>query len=99
MKYIHTPAYEGGTDREFRNVGSYNSDAGELPKKEQITKNSLVVKNLIRCSVIAFFYLCVPTRTEMLSYNVSRFLKLSNLKHTHPSLLSYCMGVNLGLSH
>jgi len=29
-----SPAYEDGTDSEFRNVGSYNSDAGELPKKE-----------------------------------------------------------------
>ena len=25
-------AYEDGTDRLFRNVGIYNSDAGELPK-------------------------------------------------------------------
>ena len=31
------PAYEDGTDKEFRNVGYYNSDAGELPKKEHIT--------------------------------------------------------------
>jgi len=35
MKY--SPAYEDGTDSEFRNVGNQNSDAGELPKKEQIT--------------------------------------------------------------
>ena len=34
---LHSPAYEDGTDSEFRNVGSWNSDAGELPKKEQIT--------------------------------------------------------------
>ena len=26
-----------GTDSEFRNVGNKNSDAGDLPKKEQIT--------------------------------------------------------------
>jgi len=26
-------AYEDGTDRVFRNVGIYNSDAGELPKE------------------------------------------------------------------
>ena len=31
------PAYEDGTDSEFRNVGNSNSDAGELPKKEQVT--------------------------------------------------------------
>jgi len=35
MKY--SPAYEDGTDSEFRNVGNWNSDAGELPKKKQIT--------------------------------------------------------------
>ena len=27
-------AYEDGTDRVFRNVGIYNSDAGELPKRK-----------------------------------------------------------------
>ena len=34
---LHSPAYEDGTDSEFRNVGNQNSDAGELPKKEQIS--------------------------------------------------------------
>jgi len=34
---LHPPAYEDGTDKEFRNVGYKNSDAGELPKKEHIT--------------------------------------------------------------
>jgi len=33
---LHSPAYEDGTDSEFRNVGYLNSDAGELPKKEHI---------------------------------------------------------------
>jgi len=33
----YSPVYEDGTGSEFRNVGNYNSDAGELPKKEQIT--------------------------------------------------------------
>ena len=28
------PAYEDGTDRVFRNVGIYISDAGELPKRK-----------------------------------------------------------------
>ena len=31
---LHSPTSEDGTDSEFRNVGNYNSDAGELPKKE-----------------------------------------------------------------
>ena len=33
MNFI-PPAYEDGTDRVFRNVGIYNSDAGELPKRK-----------------------------------------------------------------
>jgi len=33
-------AYEDGTDSEFRNVGNWNLDAGELPKKEQITSRT-----------------------------------------------------------
>jgi len=28
------PAYEDGTDRVFRNIGIYNSDARELPKRK-----------------------------------------------------------------
>ena len=34
---LHSPAYEDGTDSEFRNVDNWNSIAGELPKKKQIT--------------------------------------------------------------
>ena len=34
---LHSPAYEDGTDRGFRNVGFYNSDAGELPKRKCTT--------------------------------------------------------------
>ena len=34
---LHSPAYEDGTDSDIQNVGSQISDAGELPKKEQIT--------------------------------------------------------------
>ncbi len=30
-------AYEGGTDRKFRNVGTKSSDAGRLPKKHNTT--------------------------------------------------------------
>jgi hypothetical protein len=29
--------YEDGTDRVFRNVGMYNSDAGELPRRKHTT--------------------------------------------------------------
>ena len=31
---VHPPACEDGTDRVFRNVGIYNWDAGELPKRK-----------------------------------------------------------------
>ena len=48
-------------------------------KKWVLKKTSFFVKNHVRCSIIAFFYLCVPTRTEMFSYKVSRYLKLNNL--------------------
>ena len=34
---IFTPAFEDGTDRVFRNVGIYKSDAGESPKRKQTT--------------------------------------------------------------
>jgi hypothetical protein len=34
---LHPPAYEDGTNKEFRNVGYQEPDAGESPKKEQFT--------------------------------------------------------------
>ena len=37
---LHPPSYEDGTDKEFRNVGYQEPDAGESPKKEQITASS-----------------------------------------------------------
>jgi len=38
----HLPAYEDGTDRVFRNVGMYNSDTGELPKRKRTTEDKIV---------------------------------------------------------
>ena len=50
---FHSPAYEDGTDSEFRNVGYQNSDAGELPKKEQVTfRTQRKLKNKILRSAI-----------------------------------------------
>jgi hypothetical protein len=37
---LHRPAFEDGTDRVFRNVGYYHSDAGETPKMKHITFNA-----------------------------------------------------------
>ena len=37
------PAYEDGTDRVFRNVGIYKSDAGEIPKRKQYIQNTAKV--------------------------------------------------------
>jgi hypothetical protein len=34
---LHPPDYEDGIDKEFRNVGCQEPDAGESPKKEQFT--------------------------------------------------------------
>src|SRR5215475_4458903 len=34
---LRSPAHEDGTDSRFRNVGNYNSDAGELPRKKLLT--------------------------------------------------------------
>ena len=34
QSHFIAPAYEDGTDRVFRNVGIYNSDAGELPERK-----------------------------------------------------------------
>ena len=45
----HLPAYEDGTDRVFRNVGIYNSDARELPKRKHNifrTRRKFEIKNL-----------------------------------------------------
>jgi hypothetical protein len=35
--YTHLPAYEDGKDRVLRNIGIYNSDAGELPRRKHTT--------------------------------------------------------------
>ena len=47
----HPPAYEDGTDREFRNVGCQRyTDAGDLPKRQQITirtRQKFKIKNLL----------------------------------------------------
>jgi hypothetical protein len=34
-------AYEDGTDRVFRNVGNYKSDAGESPKRRHTIRSTL----------------------------------------------------------
>ena len=39
-------AQEDGTDIEFRNVGFYTSDAGEIPKRTQTTNVHLLVNEL-----------------------------------------------------
>jgi hypothetical protein len=34
-RQVHSPAYEDGTDSEFRNVGQKHTDGGNLPKRKQ----------------------------------------------------------------
>jgi len=43
MLYTHLPAYEDGTDRVFRNVGIWISDAGESPKRKHTTRYFMFV--------------------------------------------------------
>jgi len=56
MFHLHRqPAYEDGTDRVFRNVGIYNSDAGELPKRKHNisrTRRKFELKNIYIFSLI-----------------------------------------------
>ena len=45
----YLPAYEDGTDRVFQNVGIYNSDARELPRKNHTTfrtRQKFEIKNV-----------------------------------------------------
>ena len=48
----YTPAYEGGRDRVFRNVGIHNSDAEELPRRKHTTFRTrwkFEIKNVLIC--------------------------------------------------
>jgi hypothetical protein len=53
-RYLHIPAYESGTDRVFRNVGIYNSDAEELPGRKHTTFGTLrkfeIKKSILSCT-------------------------------------------------
>ena len=47
---VDLPAYENGTDRVFRNVGIFNSDAGELPRRKHTTyrtRRKFEIKSII----------------------------------------------------
>ena len=49
VEYEVHPALEDGTDRVFRNVGIYNSDCGEIPKRIHTifkTRRKFEIKNL-----------------------------------------------------
>ena len=69
---LHSPAYEGGTDSEFRNVSNQNSDAGELPKKEQITfrtRRKLKNKNAyFFCSISAQYVRLQPEEMRCMKF-------------------------------
>ena len=58
MNFI-PPTYEDGTDRVFRNVGIYNSDAGNYPKENIIYSEhseSLKSRNSTFYILIVFFF-------------------------------------------
>jgi hypothetical protein len=46
LAILHLPAYEDGTDREFRNVGQEHTDAGDLPKRKKTIKVTLPVQGI-----------------------------------------------------
>jgi len=74
--YTHLHAYEDGTDRVFRNIGIYISDAGESPKRKHTTLYGLNISLLwpsIRHS--AYF---VSNIGDMY------FLKIPAFSHTGP---------------
>ena len=50
-KHHFTPAYEDGTDRVFRNVGIYKSDAGKSPKRKHTTFMFPVFKRHIKIAI------------------------------------------------
>ena len=64
------PAYEDGTDKVFRNVGIYNSDAGEIPKRKHNifrTRRKFEIENKIYlCSTVLCntqkFFVIEPTQ-------------------------------------
>jgi len=75
-------AYEDGTDRVFRNVGIYTSDAGELPRRKHTTfrtRRMFEIKNSL-C-----FIVCERTYHNMLGANHlktkrrSRYLKTQSV--------------------
>ena len=64
---LHPPAYEDGTDKEFRNVGYQEPDAGESPEKEQITTAKFLIQNVQRAMKSKY------THTEGVKFPRSNF--------------------------
>jgi hypothetical protein len=51
-RQLGTPAYEDGTERVFRNIGTQNSDARELPRRKDTTfktQPKFEIKNFYPC--------------------------------------------------
>ena len=84
---LHLPAYEDGPDRVFRNVGIWNSDVGELPRRKHTTlrtrrkfeiKRIKLVREMCNASVpsLSFQNECMPSVNK---YEVSyRHVSISN---------------------
>jgi len=64
------PAYEDGTDRVFRNVGLYNSDAGELPKRKHNRYVTCIFTQLTGAKIH-----CIDRRMHSLNYNKIQTVK------------------------
>jgi hypothetical protein len=67
----NSPAYEDGTDSEFRNVGQKHTDAGDLPKRKQ-TRITLLIADPPHFLAI---HLCCATSVFPLYFNCYLFIR------------------------
>jgi len=74
----YVPAYEDGTDRVFRNVGIWNSDGRELPRRKKTTFRTRGKFGIKNCDI----YLCIGWLSE--KQTTWLFLQIA------PVLLYYC---------
>ena len=81
-RHFITPAYEDGTDRVFRNVGIYNSEAGELTKRKHNifrTQRKFQIKNII--SSIRINHMTTRSRWKFRICKTTNDLILNKFSH------------------
>ena len=62
VSHFVPPAYEDGTDWVFRNVGIYNSEAGELPKRKHNIESNIffLLSDSLRLNVMCWRFRTLP---------------------------------------